>query len=119
MSVMILDAGNSIIKAKIANGEIAFPHAIQPLTEGEYQKVTSRASINGTSADYFRVNGKPSVVGESAERHSVLVQRSGSSRYTRDYYGCTSSKLVHLYNPSNLDGYRGENRLNFKNLVIY
>lgn len=31
MSVMILDAGNSIIKAKIANSEIAFPHAIQSL----------------------------------------------------------------------------------------
>jgi hypothetical protein len=32
MSVMILDAGNSIIKAKIARrerGEIAFPHAIK------------------------------------------------------------------------------------------
>ena len=69
---MILDAGNSIIKAKIANGEIAFPHAIQPLTEGEYQKITSRASVNGISADYLRVNEKPYVVGESAERHGVL-----------------------------------------------
>ena len=36
MSIMILDAGNSIIKAKIARreqGEIAFPHAIRQLTE--------------------------------------------------------------------------------------
>ena len=64
MSTMILDAGNSIIKAKIANGEIAFPHAIQTLTEGEYHKIISRASINGGSADYIRVNGKPYVVGE-------------------------------------------------------
>jgi hypothetical protein len=34
MTVMILDAGNSIIKAKIArrdNGELAFPHTLQPL----------------------------------------------------------------------------------------
>mgnify|MGYP001079673562 FL=1 len=45
MSVMILDAGNSIIKAKTANKEIAYPHAMQPLTEGEYQKITSRASF--------------------------------------------------------------------------
>jgi hypothetical protein len=32
MSVVVLDAGNSIIKAKIArreNGEISFPHAIE------------------------------------------------------------------------------------------
>jgi hypothetical protein len=34
MSVMILDAGNSIIKAKIARrerGEVAFPHALKQL----------------------------------------------------------------------------------------
>jgi hypothetical protein len=62
MGVMILDAGSSIIKAKTVNREVVFPHAIQPLTEGEYQKITSRASINGNSADYIRVNGKPYVV---------------------------------------------------------
>lgn len=36
MSVLVLDAGNSIIKAKIArreNSEIAFPHSLKPLTE--------------------------------------------------------------------------------------
>ena len=87
MSVMILDAGNSIIKAKTVNREVVFPHAIQPLTEGEYQRIVSRTSVNGNSTDYIRVNGKPYVVGESAERHGVLVQRSGSARYTRDYYG--------------------------------
>ena len=39
MSVMVLDAGNSIIKAKIArreHGEVAFPHALKALTEAEY-----------------------------------------------------------------------------------
>jgi hypothetical protein len=98
MSVLVLDAGNSIIKAKIANGETAFPHALQPITEGEYQKIISRASINGNSADYIRVNGKPYVVGESAERHGVLVQRSGSARYTRDYYGILAlAALARLY----------------------
>ena len=48
MSVMVLDAGNSIIKAKIArrdNGEIAFPHAMKQLTESEYEKITNRAGI--------------------------------------------------------------------------
>ncbi len=68
------------------------------MTEGEYQKITSRASINGNSADYIRVNGKPYVVGESAERHGVLAQRSGSSRYTRDYYGVLAvAALARLY----------------------
>ena len=80
------------------NREIVFPNAIQPLTEGEYQKVNSRASINGNSADYIRVNGKPFVVGQSAERYGVLVQRSGSARYTRDYYGIlTIVALSRLY----------------------
>jgi hypothetical protein len=40
MSVLVLDAGNSIIKAKIArreNGEITFQHAIRHMTEKEFQ----------------------------------------------------------------------------------
>ena len=46
MSVLILDAGNSVIKAKIARrerGEIAFPHALKPLTEAEYSNILSRS----------------------------------------------------------------------------
>lgn len=81
MSVLVLDAGNSIIKAKIArreNGEIAFPHALRQLTESEYQKILSRAATHGNANDYLKVNGTPYVVGESAERHGVLVQRSGT-----------------------------------------
>ncbi len=60
MSVFVLDAGNSIIKAKIARrekGEIAFPHAIRRLTENEYQKILTRARTNGSTKDYIRVNG--------------------------------------------------------------
>jgi hypothetical protein len=90
MSVMVLDAGNSIIKAKIARreqGEISFPHALRQLTESEYQKILSRINTNGASKDYIRVNGQPYVIGESAERHGVLSQRNGAARYTRDYYG--------------------------------
>lgn len=101
MSVLILDAGNSIIKAKIArreNGETAFQHALRQLTENEYQKILSRTKINGSSSDYVRVNGYPYVVGESAERHGVLSQRSGAARYTRDYYGVLAAvALVKLY----------------------
>ena len=83
MSVVILDAGNSIIKAKIArreNSELAFPHAIKPLTEAEYSKILSRSGKLGALQDYLRINGQPYVVGESAERHGVLTQRTGSSR---------------------------------------
>jgi hypothetical protein len=44
------------------------------------------------------VNGKSIVVGESAERYGVLVQRSGSARYARDYYAIlVFDALTRLY----------------------
>jgi hypothetical protein len=71
---MVLDAGNSIIKAKISrrkNGEVAFPHAIKPLTETEYSNILTRAEKNGRILDYLQINGKPYLAGESAERHGI------------------------------------------------
>ena len=104
MSVLALDAGNSIIKAKIARrekGEIAFPHALRKLTESEYLKILSRPHVTGKSKDYFRVNGKPYVVGESAERHGMVSTRTGTARYTRDYYGVIAAiSLAQLYGRS-------------------
>jgi hypothetical protein len=101
MSVMILDAGNSIIKAKIARremGELAFPHAMQPLTENEYVSILARAGKSNPPLDYVRVNGQPYVIGESAERHGVALPRAGSSRYTCDYYGVlAAAALGRLY----------------------
>jgi len=101
MSVMVLDAGNSIIKAKIArreNGEIAFPHAMKRLTESKHEKITNRAGFQNQSIDYLRINGKPYVVGESAERHGLITQRTGTARYTRDYYGVlAAAALGRLY----------------------
>ena len=96
MSVMVLDAGNSIIKAKIdrrEQGEIAFPHAIRQLTKSEYEKIISRAPINGNTKDYVRVNGKPYAIGESAERHGLVTLRSGTARYTKDYCGVLSGNI--------------------------
>lgn len=46
MSVIVLDSGNSIIKAKIARrerGEVAFPHALKPLIETEYTNIKAGA----------------------------------------------------------------------------
>jgi len=101
MSVMIIDTGNSIIKAKIARrerSEIAFPHAFRQLSESEYEKILSRVQINGNSQDYFRVNGIPYVVGESADRHGVITQRTGTARYTKEYCGVLAAiSLSKLY----------------------
>ena len=73
---MILDADNSIIKTKTANKEIAFPHAMRSLIVGEYEKSSSRASVNGESADFLRVNGKPYVVGGITLLQSIESQKS-------------------------------------------
>lgn len=104
MSVMALDAGNSIIKAKIArkkNGEISFPHAMKHLTESEYEKITKRVGLQNQSLDYMRINGKPYVIGDSAERHGLITQRTGTARYTRDYYGVfAAAALGRLYERS-------------------
>ncbi len=101
MSVLVLDAGNSIIKAKIArrdSGKIAFPHALRQLTESEYQKILTRARTNASVKVYIRVNGTPYVVGESAQRYSLVSKRSGAARYTRDYYGAFAAMaLAQLY----------------------
>lgn len=90
MSFMVIDTGNSIIKAKISRrdrSEITFPHAIRQLSECEYEKILSRVHINGNTQDYFHVNWKPYAVGENAERHGIITQRSGTARYTKDYLG--------------------------------
>ncbi len=98
MNVMILDAGNSIIKSKTATRETAFPHALKTLTETEYEQILLRAGRSGPSQDYLRVNGIPYVVGESAERHGTLTRRSGASRYRPDYYGVfVAAALARLY----------------------
>jgi len=101
---MVLDAGNSIIKAKIArreNSEIAFPHAMKQLTESEYEKITNRTGLQNQSKDYMRINEKPYVIGESAERHGLVTQRTGTARYTHDYYGVlAAAALSRLYDRS-------------------
>ena len=101
MRVMVVDAGNSIIKAKIARrerSEIAFPHVLWQLSESEYQKIHARAYTNSSAKDYFRVNVNPYVVGESAERHGFLMPRTGTARYNGDYCGVLAAiSLARLY----------------------
>ena len=62
MSVMVLDAGNSIIKAKIARrdrGEISFPHALRRLTESEYQSILARSNHPGRWQIIFGSTANP------------------------------------------------------------
>jgi hypothetical protein len=88
VSVLVLDAGNSIIKGKTPgrDGEVAFPHALHLLTEAQYNEIQVRSHGNPPPT-YFRFNGRPYVIGEDAERFGELTRRSGAARYTQDYYG--------------------------------
>ena len=80
---------------------MAFPHALKRLTENEYEKITNRAGLHNQSKDYIRINGKPYAIGESAERHGLISQRTGTARYTRDYYGVfAAAALGRLYDRS-------------------
>ena len=81
-----------------ARDEIVFRHALRLLSESEYEKIFSRVQINGNTKDYFRVNGIPYVVGESAERHGLITQRTGAARYTKEYCGVLAPiSLFKLY----------------------
>lgn len=95
--VLVLDAGNYIIKAKIAwreNSEIAYPHAFKPLTEVEYSSIVFRSGKQNSLKDYIRINGKPYVIGDSTERHGINTLRTGSNRYTRDYFGIFVAAMI-------------------------
>jgi hypothetical protein len=41
-----------------------------------------------------QINGKPYVAGESVERHGLITQRTGTARYTRDYYGVLATAAL-------------------------
>jgi hypothetical protein len=98
MSVLVLDAGNSIIKFKRGDGaEDEFPHALKELSETDYKHILDRN--NGRPPiDYISVNGKPYVYGEQAERYGTLTHRHRAERYAKDYYGIfVSIALSRLY----------------------
>ncbi len=100
-NVLVLDAGNSVIKYKTATCEDAYPHAIHPLNESEYQQILIRAARPNPPIDYLRINGRPYVVGERAERHGPLTRLTGTARYTPEYYGVfVAATLYRVYGKS-------------------
>ena len=61
MSVMVLDAGNNIIKAKIAKRDrsvVSFPQSLQKLSESEYKNILARLNSSRSMVDYVRINGQ-------------------------------------------------------------
>jgi hypothetical protein len=86
-SLIVIDGGNSLIKAKRGSDgrEVVFAHALAQLTEADYQHVLKRT--NGKAPEgYVRVNGKPYAYGPTAE-HYTIIRRTRANKYTPDYYG--------------------------------
>jgi hypothetical protein len=101
MNVVVADMGNSIIKFKTASVELDVPHALQPLSETDFQRIQTRAGKDQMPLDYVRVNGTPFVIGEHAERHGVLSRQEGAARYRREYYGVLAAAMcARLYSRS-------------------
>ena len=99
MTVLVLDAGNSIIKGKTPgrDGEVSFSHAIRKLTEAQYNEILVRSRGNPPPS-FFKINDQPYVVGDEAERFGEVARRSGAARYTADYYSvCLAGILVRLF----------------------
>jgi len=70
-------------------------------TESECEKIVDRTGISNQSMDYLRINGKANAVGESAERHGIITQRTWAARYSKDYYGVlAAATLGRLYDRS-------------------
>ena len=99
-SVVVLDAGNSEVKAKTSGHETKFAHALFELPEVEYERVMAQ-SKGKLPEGYARVNGKPYAWGSLAERKGMVTRLSGAARYTKDYYGAlVGIALSQLYSRS-------------------
>ena len=98
-NVLVLDAGNSIIKGKAVghDREVSYPHALRRLTDTQYKEIMAR-SRGKPPLSYLKVNGQPYVVGQDAERFGEVARRTGAARYVKDYYGVfLSATLVRLF----------------------
>jgi hypothetical protein len=98
MSVIILDGGNSIIKAKSPGGEVQFRHALAELTSAEWKKIAQHAQGKPPEG-YILVNGTPYAYGTMAESRGAVTRRSGAARYTKDYYGVLAAIALSLLHP--------------------
>lgn len=85
-SILVLDCGNALIKAKRAGGqEDEFPHALKELQPAEWRDITAR-NAGRIPVGYAVVNGVPYAYGTQAERYNPKKSH-GARRYEKGYYG--------------------------------
>jgi len=88
MKVLVLDPGNSIIKAKLlSGGEVVFPHALVPISWAQYSAVCESYNNGEIPDDFMRIGEGFYAIGDSAERFGVTQHERGAARYRRDYIG--------------------------------
>ncbi len=55
------------------------------MSDADWELIAGRNAFS--NANYIKVNGKPYVFGELAQKHGVNITRTGADRYERGYYG--------------------------------
>lgn len=91
---VIFDGGNSLWKTvifgdELKRRELVIPHAIVEDEGGTRFKSVQSRYLGKADFDrqWFSVGDKCFVVGHSAESEGVVTRRTGSAKYTQDYYG--------------------------------
>lgn len=89
---LIIDAGNSHVKAICDNQQVIFPHAFAAVMPHDYDDGLSRyGRANGF--DFVRINGQSYIVGATAE-HYQQQRLTGAPKYAREYYGVLFASTV-------------------------
>ncbi len=85
-SVLVLDCGNALIKAKRTGGqEDEFSHALKALQPADWRELLKHTNDRVPSG-YAVVNGAPYAYGTQAERY-MPDKSHGARRYEESYYG--------------------------------
>jgi hypothetical protein len=107
MAMIVLDAGNSRIKAKNGSGkEVDFIHSMAEISASAFGRIMARNGKAGDTSDYIYIENlqRYFVVGESAQDHGTHTQETGPARYRPDYYGVFAlAAITRLYTASSLD----------------
>jgi hypothetical protein len=105
MNTLIVDAGNSRIKAKRASGhEVDFAHALVEISPAKYHQVLESYGSTPPPADYIRIDDRCYVIGDTAESHGLVSPQTGPGRYSEEYYGAlVVSAISRLYKSERME----------------
>lgn len=98
LKVLAFDGGHEIEKWKTSNREGSFRHAVQEISEAEYEHVKLRTN-DSPPPDFIRIADRYYAVGDAAESYGVVTKKIGAARYKPNYIGVLMvSALSRAYN---------------------